>query len=70
MILKNEQLYFTREKEDNWDYRDRAEELGLTENLKYMATEVVLTTDIDLSTGECRVISINGADVSNLNIYI
>ena len=67
-----EEIYFNREKEDNWDLQDQAEELGWNEeqvsNLAYCGYEVGMK--VEFSPEGNKVLEIGGVDVSHLNITV
>ena len=74
-----ETIYFYREKEDNWDIVDRVKELGFFQNipiynksvddLKYLGSEVEMEIEIN-ERCQVKVLSINGIDISDKDVYI
>lgn len=69
-------IYLNREKEENWDIVDQAEELGFTnaQDLLYLGYDIEMNVEIceqdDISGPFSKILSINGVDVSHLNILI
>lgn len=66
-----ETIYFHREKEENWDIIEKAEELGFenANDLDYLAYEVGMEVLI-CEDGNNKVLTINGVDVSDKEIYV
>jgi hypothetical protein len=66
-----EKIYFHRDKEDNWDLEDKAERLGFKEprELAFLGYEVEMEVEVS-DTSKHRVLSIQGVDVSDKNIFI
>lgn len=62
---------FHRDKEDNWDIEERAEQLGFenSEDLVYLGYDVDMKVQIN-EDGSNRVLMINDIDVSDKNIVI
>lgn len=60
-----------REKEDNWNLRKKANDLGFynTENLRYLGNEVEITIEV-FENGSAKVLEVKGIDVSDKNITI
>lgn len=66
-----EEIYFNRESEDNWDIIDKAKELKFKNyrNLKWLGNEVGLKVRIDEELN-CKVLEFNGKNVEDLDLYI
>lgn len=66
-----QKIYFNREKEDNWEISDIAEDKGFmgASDLCYLGYEVEMEVEI-FENSSNKVLSINGVDISSLNISI
>lgn len=66
-----EKIYFNRQKEDNWDIVEKAKSKGILDLscIAYLGYEVEMEVEI-LETGETKILTINGVDVSSLNIPV
>ena len=68
-----EKIYIHRQKEDNWDIVNKAIELGfnktIANDLVYLGYEVEFEVEI-FNDGKNRVLSIDGEDVSDLDMSI
>lgn len=66
-----ETIHFNREKEDNWDIVDQAMELGFknARDLSYLGYELKMEVLV-CEDGKNKVLTINGVDVSDKEIYV
>lgn len=65
-----ETIYFHREKSENWELEDKAEEFGFASNrIPYIGNETEIEIEI-FEDGTNKVLSINGIDVSDKGISI
>lgn len=66
-----ENVYFNRDKEDNWDIIDKAYRQGFDnpDNLAYLGYDIQMKVEINES-GDNVVLEINGIDVSDKDITI
>lgn len=66
-----EDIYFHREREENWNIQDKAEEVGFrnTKDLRYFGEELELKVEVREDMKH-KIISINGVNVSDKEIYI
>lgn len=66
-----ETIYFNREKEDNWEIVDQAMELGFknARNLPHLGYELKMEVLVS-EDGKNKVLTINGVDVSDKEIYV
>ena len=63
-------VYFHREKEENWDIEEESISRGFdTENILWLGADVEMTVEIR-EDGTNKVLSVQGKDVSNLDIFI
>lgn len=63
-------VYFHREKEENWDIEEESISRGFdTENILWLGSDVEMTVEIR-EDGRNKVLSVQGKDVSNLDIFI
>lgn len=64
-------IYFHRSKEDNWEIKKKAKEHNFPEinPMLYIGYEVGMEVEIS-EDGNCRVLGINGVDVSDKEIYV
>lgn len=63
-------VYFHREKEENWDIEEESIYRGFdAENILWLGSEVEMTVEIR-EDGTNKVLSVQGKDVSNLDIFI
>ena len=63
-------VYFHREKEENWDIEEESISRGFdTENILWLGSDVEMTVEIR-EDGTNKVLSVQGKDVSNLDIFI
>ena len=63
-------VYFHREKEENWDIEEEAISRGFdVENILWLGSDVEMTVEIR-EDGTNKVLSVQGKDVSNLDIFI
>lgn len=63
-------IYFHREKEDNYEVYDAMEANNFkTDNIMWLGSEVAMEVEL-FEDGSNKVLSINGKDVSKLNISI
>lgn len=60
-----------REKEDNWDLEEQAEELGFSNprDIVYLGHEVIMEVEVREDLAH-KVLKINGVDVSDKDITI
>lgn len=63
-------IYFHREKEDNWDLESQAEKLGFKapHDMVYIGAEVGMK--VEITDNHTKVLEIEGIDVSDKNIFI
>ena len=62
-------VYFHREKEENWDIEEESISRGFdAENILRLGSDVEMTVEIREETN--KVLSVQGKDVSNLDIFI
>lgn len=66
-----ETIYFNREKESNWDIRNKAKNLKFEnfDDLSYLGYELEMEVEICEDNAH-KVFSINGTDISDKDIYI
>lgn len=66
-----EDIYFHREKEDNWEIQDKAEELGFRKpsDLRWLGSELEMRVVVS-EDSKHKVVAVNGVDVSDKEIYI
>lgn len=66
-----ETIYFNREKEENWDIEERAENKGFenSEKMGYLGYEVEMEVEVREDLNH-KVLKINGIDVSDKGITI
>lgn len=63
-------VYFHREKEENWDIEKESISRGFdAENILRLGSDVEMTVEIR-EDGTNKVLSVQGKDVSNLDIFI
>lgn len=63
-------VYFHREKEENWDIEEESISRGFdTENILWLGSDVEMTVEIREDRTN-KVLSVQGKDVSNLDIFI
>lgn len=63
-------VYFHREKEENWDIEEESISRGFdTENILWLGSDVEMIVEIR-EDGTNKVLSVQGKDVSNLDIFI
>ena len=63
-------VYFHREKEENWDIEEESISRGFdAENIHRLGSDVEMTVEIR-EDGTNKVLSVQGKDVSNLDIII
>lgn len=63
-------VYFHREKEENWDIKEESISRGFdAENILRLGSDVEMTVEIR-EDGTNKVLSVQGKDVSNLDIFI
>lgn len=63
-------VYFHREKEENWDIEGESISRGFdAENILWLGSDVEMTVEIR-EDGTNKVLSVQGKDVSNLDIFI
>ena len=63
-------IYFHREKEENWDIEEESMLRGFNaENILWLGSDVEMTVEIR-EDGTNKVLSVQGKDVSNLDIFI
>jgi len=67
-----DKIYFHREKEENWEVVDKAEELGYSDSdsLKTLGYEVGMEIEISKDCKTRKVLRIEGIDVSDKDIFI
>lgn len=65
-------IYFNREKEDNWDIVDKAEDLGFTcDTRDFLYTGYDIRIDVEIrEDGKVKALEIQGVDVRDKEIYI
>ena len=67
-----EMIYFNREKEENWDIMDKAKRLefkGDIKNLSYLGYGIEMEVEISEDC-KSKILSVNGVDISDKEIYI
>lgn len=65
-----EDIYFHREKEDNWDLEEKLEENKFnTDNIRWLGSEVHIKVEL-MKDGTNRVLELEGVDISDKNISI
>lgn len=66
-----ETIYFHREKEDNWEFCDIAEEKGFKnpDDMVWVGSEVEMKVEISESNKH-KVLEINGIDISDKEVFI
>ena len=66
-----EKIYFHREREDNWEIQDKAEEMGFknVRDLRYLGEELSIRVKINENM-EHKILEVNGVDVSDKEIYL
>lgn len=63
-------VYFHREKEENWDIEEESISRGFdAENILWLGSDVEMAVEIR-EDGTNRILSVQGKDVSNLDIFI
>ena len=63
-------VYFHREKEETWDIEEESISRGFdAENILRLGSDVEMTVEIR-EDGTNKVLSVQGKDVSNLDIFI
>lgn len=63
-------IYFHRDKEENWDIEEESISRGFdAENILRLGSDVEMTVEIR-EDGTNKVLSVQGKDVSNLDIFI
>mgnify|MGYP000854053635 CR=1 FL=1 len=64
-------IYFHRGKEENWELEEKAKELGFRapEEVAYLGYEIGMDVEVS-ENGRHKVLTIQGVDVSDKNIYI
>lgn len=65
-----EDIYFYREKEDNWELEKKLEENKFnTDNIRWLGSEVHMKVEL-MEDGTNRVLELEGVDISDKNISI
>lgn len=65
-----EDIYFHREKEENWGLEEKAEKAGLKapHDMVYLGSEIGLK--VEITDNHVKVLEIQGIDVSDKDIFI
>lgn len=65
-----EDIYFNREKEDNWELEKKLEKKHFnTDNILYLGYEIQIKVEL-MEDGTNRVLEFEGVDISDKNISI
>lgn len=65
-----EDIYFNREKEDNWELEKKLEKKHFnTDNILYLGYEIQIKVEL-MEDGTNRVLELEGVDISDKNISI
>lgn len=65
-----EDIYFNREKEDNWELEKKLEKKHFnTDNILYLGYEIQVKVEL-MEDGTNRVLEFEGVDISDKNISI
>lgn len=65
-----EDIYFHREKEDNWDLEEKLKQNKFnTANIRWLGSEVCVKVEL-MEDGTNRVLELEGVDISDKNISI
>lgn len=65
-----ENIYFNREKEDNWELEKKLEKKHFnTDNILYLGYEIQVKVEL-MEDGTNRVLEFEGVDISDKNISI
>ena len=65
-----EDIYFNRDKEENWEIERKAEEHGLrnSEDMVYLGSNIGMK--VEITEKHIKVLELQGIDVSDKNIFI